>query len=150
MSIRKMFFFGAVLLCAACSSDVFLKHNGNMPEEKKINQIALGLTKEEVRDILGSPSSVTGLNDNHWIYMSSTQRKIAFLRPEETERDILALSFKDGKISKIEKFGLQDGNDIAVDEDETQTATPNVGFFRKYFGGVGQYMPFGKTDSREP
>lgn len=149
MSIYKMFFLSLVLVCSACSSDVFLKHNGNMPEESKIQKIAIGQNKDEVRDILGNPSSVTGLNENHWIYMSSTQKKVAFLRPEELQRDILAITFKDDKISKIEKFDLADGNNIKIDPDETKTANSNVGFFRKYFGGVGQYLPFGGSSDKE-
>ncbi len=149
MSIRKMFFLSVVLVCTACSSDIFLKHNGNMPEESKVEKIAIGQTKESVQDILGNPSSVTGLSDDHWIYMSSTQKKVAFLRPEELDREILALTFDNGKVSKIERFNLQDGNNIKIDADETQTANPNIGFFRKYFGGVGQYMPFGGGSDKE-
>lgn len=148
MSIRKIFFIGLVLICSACSSDIFLKHNGNMPEENRVAKIAIGQTKEEVLDILGNPSSIIGLSDNHWVYMSSTQKKIAFLRPEEIERDILALSFEDDKVSKIEKFDLADGNNIKIDTDETPTADANVGFFRKYFGGVGQYLPFGGSSDK--
>ena len=149
MSIRKMFFIYTVLICTACSSDIFLKHNGNMPEKSKIEKIAIGQSKETVKDILGNPSSVTGLSDNHWIYMSSTQRKFAFLSPVEMDRNILALSFENGKVSKIEKFDLADGNDIGIDGGETKTADSNVGFFRKYFGGVGQYLPFGGSSDKE-
>lgn len=150
MSIRKMLFVMSVLACTACSSDIFLEHNGNMPEDSKIAKIAVGQSKNEVRDILGNPSSVTGLSDDHWIYMSSTQRKIAFLRPDEIDREILALSFEKDKVSKIEKFDLADSNDIGIDGGETKTADSNVGFFRKYFGGVGQYLPFGGSSSKEP
>ena len=78
MSIRKIFFLSAVLVCTACSSDLFLKHNGNMPEESKVEKISVGQSKAAVQEILGNPSSVTGLSDDHWIYMSSTQKKVAF------------------------------------------------------------------------
>lgn len=149
MSIHKIFFLFVALLCSACSSDVFLKHNGNMPEESKIQNIALGQSKDEVRYILGNPSSVTGLSSDHWLYMSSTQKKVAFLCPEELDREILALTFEDEKVSKIEKFDLQDGNNIQIDSDVTQTADSNVGFFRKYFGGVGQYMPLGMPSDKD-
>ena len=151
MSIRKIFFIGRVLICSACSSDLFLKHNGNMPEESRISKVSLGQTKGEVQNILGNPSSITGLSDDHWIYMSSTQKKIAFLRPEELDRKILALSFDNGKVSKIEKYDLSDANNIKIDTDETPTASAQIGFFRKYFGGVGQYLPFGGgSSSKEP
>lgn len=149
MSIRKMFFLLSLLICSACSSDLFLKHNGNMPEESKLSKIAVGQTKSEVQNVLGNPSSITGLSDDHWIYMSSTQKKVAFMRPEELDRNILALSFENDKLSKIEKFDLSDGNNIKIDSDETQTAASNVGFFRKYFGGVGQYLPFGGSSNKE-
>lgn len=142
MSIRKIFFIGLIIFCSACASDTFLEHNGNMPDKEKVAQIHQGQSKEEVYDILGAPSLVTGLNDNHWIYMSSTVKKVAFLRPEEISRDILALSFKDDKIQKIEKKTLADAHNITIDKNVTEAADPEVGFFKKYFGGVGTYVPF--------
>lgn len=148
MSIRKIFLTGLCLVLGACSSDLFLIHNGNMPSQERINQIQTGQSKEEVAYILGSPSLKTGLNDDNWIYMSSTTKKVAFLNGKEIERDILALTFKDDTLSKIEKFDLSDANDIAVDKDETKQVEENVGFFRKYFGGVGQYQMFGKGDEK--
>ena len=148
MSIRKIFLTGLCLVLGACSSDFFLIHNGNMPSQERINQIKTGQSKEEVSYILGSPSLKTGLNENNWIYMSSTTKKVAFLNGKEIERDILALTFKDDTLTKIEKFDLSDANDIAVDQDETKQVEENVGFFRKYFGGVGQYQMFGKGDEK--
>ena len=139
MSIRKIFLTGLCLVLGACSSDLFLVHNGNMPSQERI---------EEVAYILGSPSLKTGLNDDNWIYMSSTTKKVAFLNGKEIERDILALTFKDDTLTKIEKFDLSDANDIAIDKDETKQTEENVGFFRKYFGGVGQYQMFGKGDEK--
>ena len=148
MSIRKIFLTGLCLVLGACSSDLFLVHNGNMPSQERINQIKTGQSKEEVAYILGSPSLKTGLNENNWIYMSSTTKKVAFLNGKEIERDILALTFKDDTLTKIEKFDLSDANDIAIDKDETKQTEENVGFFRKYFGGVGQYQMFGKGDEK--
>ncbi|MEE6207929.1 MAG: outer membrane protein assembly factor BamE [Alphaproteobacteria bacterium] len=147
MSIRKLFFLCAVLVCSGCSSDVFLDHNGNMPESEKIAQIHNGLTKAEVKEILGAPSLTTGLSDDHWIYMSSTIRRVAFIRPTELDRQVLALTFDDDKVSKIDTRTLADGNNIAIDGDKTLAADRKQGFFQKYFGGVGAYMPFGNGKS---
>ncbi|MBP5352484.1 MAG: outer membrane protein assembly factor BamE [Alphaproteobacteria bacterium] len=150
MSIRKMFFLSAALLCTACSSDLFLEHNGNMPTKEKIAQIHNGQTKEEVMEILGGPSITTGLSDDHWIYMSSTIKRVAFLNPEELDRQILAITFDDNQVSKIEKRTLADGNDLSIDKDVTQATERQQGFFRKYFGGVGSYSPFsGKSNSKQ-
>ena len=147
MSIRKILFISMLFLTSACSSDLFLVHNGNMPAQEKIDEIRLGQSKQDVMNILGAPSLTTGLSDDHWIYMASTTEKVAFFRPEELERKVLAISFDNNKISKIERLNLADGIYLSLDTDTTQTTEQEQGFFRKYFGGVGTYMPFGGTNS---
>ena len=147
MSIRKILFISMLFLTSACSSDLFLVHNGNMPAQEKIDEIRLGQSKQDVMNILGAPSLTTGLSDDHWIYMASTTKKVAFFRPEELERKVLAISFDNNKISKIERLNLADGKKLPIDTDTTQTTEQEQGFFRKYFGGVGTYMPFGGTNS---
>ena len=122
---------------------IYLVHNGNIPSDDKISLIHNGQSKQHVANILGSPSLKPGLNDNHWIYMASTTKKVAFLKPEEIDRKILAITFDNDKITKIEKLSLQDGNNISIDKDETKATDRELGFFKKYFGGVGAYMPFG-------
>lgn len=148
MSIRKSVLLGFIMLLGACSSDVFLVHNGNMPSVDKVNQVAKGQTRAEVEQILGAPSAVTSFNANTWIYMSSTLKKIAFLEPEETKRDVLAITFNEnGVVSNIKTYNKADGKEIAIDQTETPTVGHDIGFFRKYFGGVGAYMPIAPTDS---
>lgn len=147
MSIRKIFFLSISLVLSACSNDLFLVHNGNMPANEKISEIRMGQSKQDVMNILGAPSLTTGLSDDHWIYMASTIKKVAFFRPEELDRKVLAISFDNGQISKIEKLSLADGNNFKIDTHTTQTTEQEQGFFRKYFGGVGSYMPFGGTNS---
>lgn len=147
MSIRKMLFMFALMFVSACSNDWFLVHNGNMPVNEKIADVHLGQSKQDVMNILGAPSLTTGLSDDHWIYMASTMKKVAFFRPEELNRKVLAITFDDGQISKIEKLTLADGNNLKIDTDITEATEQEQGFFRKYFGGVGSYMPFGGTNS---
>lgn len=142
MSIRNLFFFLSFTICCACSSDIFLDYNGNMPEQNKIDQIKIGQTRQQVYDTLGAPSLTSALSDDHWIYMSSTVKRVAFLKPQETDRQILALTFKNDKVSKIDHKTLDDANNLTINKDETQSADHKIGFFRKYFGGVGQYVPF--------
>jgi len=143
MSIRNLLFLFALLVTPACSSDLFLDHNGNMPEENYLKHLHVGQTKEEVYQTLGAPSLVAGLSDNHWIYMESTIRRIAFMKPTELDRNVIAITFADNKVSKIDKRTLADANNISIDSDETKPADRELGFFRKYFGGVGQYQMFG-------
>lgn len=147
--MSRFYFLFIALFLSACSSDVFLVHNGNMPTEDKIADVQLGQTKEDVVSILGSPSVVSSLNENEWLYMSSTVRKVAFFEPKILERDILTIQFdKDGKVTKISKLDEQNGKNITIDEEETLSEGHNPGFFKKYFGGVGQYMPIGPSKEK--
>ena len=149
MSIRNLYFLIFIaLLGTACSSDVFLVHNGNMPSPEKVAQISEGQTYEQVEEILGSPSLVSTLDSNTWIYMSATFKKVAFFEPEELERKILSISFdNEGKVAKISNYDKEDGKQIEISEQQTPTQGHNIGFFQKYFGGVGSYMPISGTDS---
>lgn len=152
MSINKISFLSLVLaaLLSACSNDMFLTHNGNMPSNERIAQLKLGDTKEQVVRTLGAPSSVVSFDKNTWIYMSSSIKRVAFMEPEEVNRDILTIEFNnEGRVSNIERLTKADGKEIAVSTDATKSQGHDVGFFEKYFGGVGGYSPFPVVDPRE-
>ena len=99
--------------------------------------------KATVQSILGAPSNVVSLDRNTWIYMSSDIKKVAFFAPKEVERDVLTIRFNNqNKVESIERLSKKNGKEVTICEDKTETVGHNPGFFRKYFGGVGQYMPF--------
>ncbi len=143
MSTYKIFFLSAALLTlAACAKDTFVTNTGNMPSEDKIERLSTGMPQEQVREILGSPSSVVSLDRNTWIYMSADIEQIAFMRPQETERRLLVVKFDDsGKVADIKHIDKSKGKELQVSEQETATPEQEQGFFRKYFGGVGTYTP---------
>ena len=146
MSRNKLLFATllSVSVLSGCASDWFVTHNGNMPTNERISQISVGQSKQEVQYILGSPSSVVSLDRNTWIYMSSDIKRIAFFKPEEISRDVLTIKFDDNeKVSNIQRLKKENGCEVAVSTDETPTLGQQPGFFEKYFGGVGQFMPFG-------
>ena len=150
MSTNKILFsiLTAAALCS-CSSDVFVSHNGNMPTNDRISQLKPGQSKEEVLSLLGAPSSVVSLDKNTWIYMSSEVKQVAFFKPTEIDRDVLTIKFdKYDQVADIDRLNKKNGTEVAVSTDATQTLGQEPGFFEKYFGGVGQYMPFA-TRNRE-
>ena len=139
--------FCAVLLCS-CSAERqnewFVSHNGNMPSEERIARVEKGDSKDEVLHLLGVPSSVMSFDENTWIYMSSDVKRVAFFEPEEIDRNILKITFSnDDRVMEISHLKQSEGKEISPDEEKTDVNGENVGFFRKYFGGVGQYNPFG-------
>ncbi len=151
MSINKLMSTSALIITlCACSTqktnEWFVSHNGNMPSEERIEQITKGDTREKVRQILGSPSTIVSLDQNTWIYMSSDVKRVAFLAPEEIDRDVLTIRFNnEGTVVDIERINKNSGNEVKISSDATEAPGEQLGFFRKYFGGVGQYNPFGGT-----
>lgn len=139
------------LLCtvslAACSAakqdEWFVTHNGNMPSEERIARIGEGDSKDDVVAILGAPSAIIPFDDNTWIYMSSDVKRVAFFQPKEVDRSILKITFNNNdKVSEVIRLSKKDGKDITPSSEKTEVKGQNPGFFRKYFGGVGQYNPF--------
>ena len=139
-----------ILGLTACSNDTFVSHCGNMPAEEHIAQIQKGQTKDEVLEILGAPSSVVSLDQNTWIYMRSDIKRVAFFKPEELNRDVLTIRFNQyNQVTDISRLNKDSGQAVAINEEETQTHGSTPGFFEKYFGGVGQFMPFGARSSAQ-
>ena len=151
MSTHKLFFAAMLSVSAlsGCANDWFVTHNGNMPTNERISKISVGQSKQEVQYILGSPSSVVSLDRNTWIYMSADIKRIAFFNPEEIRRDVLTIKFDDNeKVSDIKRLKKENGCEVAISTDETPTLGQQPGFFQKYFGGVGQFMPFGVSKNK--
>ena len=131
MSINNMRFLSllAALALSACSSDLFLTHNGNMPSNERIAKVKVGQTKNDVISTLGA--------------LSSDIKRVAFMAPKEVNRDVLTIEFSNnGKVEKISRLNKKNGVEVEVCDDKTETLGHQPGFFQKFFGGVGNYSPF--------
>lgn len=149
MSTRNIVFStiaAAMLVLGGCSTDYFNQTEGNMPPQKDVSSLRRGMNQEEVRKILGSPSVVSSLDHRSWIYMNSTMKRLAFFKPEEVERNVVAVEFDlDGKVEKVVQLTKANGVEVIVSEDETPVMSNEEGFMQKYFGGVGQFLPVQPT-----
>lgn len=149
MSTRNIVFStiaAAMLVLGGCSTDYFNQTEGNMPPQKDVSSLKRGMNQEEVRKILGSPSVVSSLDHRSWIYMNSTMKRLAFFKPEEIERNVVAVEFDlDGKVEKVVQLTKANGVEVIVSEDETPVMSNEEGFMQKYFGGVGQFLPVQPT-----
>ena len=134
-----------VLLLSACSTEIFNRTEGNMPSKSDILEIKQGMSQEDVRELLGSPSAISSLDHRTWIYMNSTMKRMAFYEPEELERNVVAIEFDpEGKVIKLIELTKDNGKNIVISKDETPVMGTEQTFMEKYFGGVG-YMPIEPT-----
>ena len=119
MPVKKPWFFksnclaiilvvsAASLGAGACASR--LDTRGNLPDPKLLSSIRPGeLSREDVMDLLGSPSSVTPFGSDTWYYISKRTETFAFFAPKVTARKIVVVKFtKDGKVKEVNTVGLE-------------------------------------------
>jgi outer membrane protein assembly factor BamE (lipoprotein component of BamABCDE complex) len=146
MYISKQFLaviamLGLVLAVSACSPRAHTR--GNLPDPKKVSQLKAGdISREEVIEFLGSPSSRASFGDEVWFYISEQTETFAWFEPEIKNRQVLALHFdKDGTLNKIEVSGLDQANSVIPIDRKTPTHGNKmtvleqlVGNFRRFSG----------------
>ena len=114
-----------VLVCAslvgACTSRVATR--GNLPDEEMLAQLKPGeITRGEVAEFLGSPSTVATFDQETWLYISEQTETWAFMESEVMERKVVILQFdKEGVLSSIDTVGLDQARDIEPVERKTPT-----------------------------
>ena len=110
-----------LVILSACGAQVTSR--GNLPDPVLVAEISEGgISKQEVAEILGSPSSVNIFGQDTWYYISERSEKFAFFAPEIQERQVLIIKFnKKDLMDSIEHLDLNDGRQIAHVERITQT-----------------------------
>jgi len=128
----------ALLFLAACAEQV--RSHGFVPSDEDLEAVVVGRdTQVTVRTILGPPGA-TGLEaETGWYYVRSTYRDFAYQAPEEIDREVVAVSFDDrGVVENVERFGIDDGQVIALSRRVTDDNTRGVGFLRQLCGNLGR------------
>ena len=128
---------GAALLVASCSPAI--ERRGNLPDPAVLADIRPGVhTKEQVSQLLGTPSSVAPFDKNIWYYMGQKTEKIAFFKPEILDQQVVAIKFNDkGVVSEVRRFNQADGKEVDVVERETPTRGQELTFVRALLGSLG-------------
>ena len=125
-----------ILLClivSNCSFKPVVKHHGVPFLEKKQKLLIVNKTnKNEIRELLGSPSSKSKFDTDVWIYIErkQTQSKIKNLgKMKIYKNDVLVIELDDFGLLKSKKFyNKNDMENIKIVE-----ATTEAGFQRNSF-----------------
>lgn len=138
-SFRRIALSVAVVASTACSP--IIRNHGYVPVEEDLATLAVGVdTRESVIAAVGSPSSGGVLNDSGIFYVSSQFRRIGPLAPQEVKREVVAISFdSNGVVSNIERFGLKDGQVVALSRRVTDSPVKNTAFLRQLLGNLGRF-----------
>lgn len=100
-------------------------------------------TKESVLAKFGEPSMIGTFNRNAWYYLNSSDTARAFFKPKTQRRQVVAFYFDEaGGVSDVQRFSLNDGDDIRMVSRVTATRGKELNFWEQLLGNVGQ-LPAG-------
>ena len=71
---------------------------GNFVSQEMVSQLKLGMSKDQVRFVLGTPLITDGFHANRWDYVFRRQK----VNSSELEHRKLAVFFEEGKLKRIE------------------------------------------------
>ena len=145
MNLQRAFISFRILAVAAllavtlsgCAETV-IKH-GHQFQESDLQQISAGMSQEQVKTSLGTPTTTAAVGSGSaYYYISSTQGQTAFLTPKEKDRKVLAVYFSPlGSVDRVAQYGLKDGKVFDYVKNETPSHTKDEGILKALFRNLG-------------
>jgi outer membrane protein assembly factor BamE (lipoprotein component of BamABCDE complex) len=143
---RRTGLAGLLVLAAAvlanCSPVV--DHRGYLPREGDMQQLQNGMSKVEVEALLGSPSTTATINlsGDSYYYISSVVEQRAFLKPTETERQVVAIRFDaNNQVQSFGHYGLEDGKVVNFSDRTTPTRGREMSILQQLISNAGNVSP---------
>jgi outer membrane protein assembly factor BamE (lipoprotein component of BamABCDE complex) len=135
----RLLITGALFLAGLSACAPIRDVRGYIPDEERIGDIQVGKdTRDTVQSKLGTPSSTAAFGDPVWYYISTEQERYAFFQPDVTKRQILAVEFsEEGKVTDMRKYGIEDGQVVALVDRETPSRGKEMTLLQQLFGNMG-------------
>ena len=136
----------AATALSACAPRVAVR--GNLPRAEQLEKIVVGEQKrEDVVEILGSPSTLGVFDDKIWYYISRKTEKLAFFDEKVVDQQVVAIYFDDqNTVQAIQQYNRDDLREIGMVERETPTSGNELSVIEQLLGNIGR---FGRTTSPE-
>ena len=141
IKILYIFFFAIVV--TNCSFKKVVKHHGVPFLEKKQKQLIINQsTTNDVRKILGTPSTRSKFDNDVWIYIErkQTQSRLRNLgRMKIFKNDVLVLEIDNyGILQKKEFYNMQDMKKIEISKETTEASFARNSFIYDFMSSMRQ------------
>jgi outer membrane protein assembly factor BamE (lipoprotein component of BamABCDE complex) len=130
---------------SACSEQI-TKH-GHQFRETDLAQVTPGMGQDQVKLVLGSPTTTsTYATGSAYYYISSTETQASFMKPTEVDRQVMAIYFTPtGTVERVANYGMKDGK--VFDFVSRTTPAPggkDDGILKQLFRNLGSKQIFGE------
>ena len=141
--MNKLYIFFLFLILSNCSFKPVVKHHGVPFLEKKQASLIINKTnKNEIREILGNPSTRSKFDNDVWIYIErkQTQSKLKNLgKMKIYENNVLVLEIDNyGLLKKKEFYNKDQMNDIKISKNITGDNFRKNSFIYEFMSSVRQ------------
>ena len=141
--IKLLYIFFFALVVTNCSFKKVVKHHGVPFLEKKQKQLIIDKsTSNDVRRILGTPSTRSKFDNDIWIYIErkQTQSKLRNLGKMKIFKNyVLVLEIDNyGILKKKEFYNIEDMKKIKVVEDTTEATFARNSFIYDFMSSMRQ------------
>ena len=141
--IKLLYIFLFSFVVTNCTFKPVVKHHGVPFLEKKQKSLIINKTnKNDIRKILGNPSTTSKFDSDLWIYIERKQTQSKFKnlgRMKIFKNDVLVLEInKYGILEKKNFYNLNDMQDIEVVEATTQTGFRKKSFIYDFMSSMRQ------------
>lgn len=150
MTIRSAPRLGWLLLAsaaalAACSPRI--DQRGNLLDPDAVLAVQPGVqTKDQVAELLGTPSTRATFDDKTWYYVSKRTQTTAFFEPDITDQQVLVVKFNDSNVvEKVQIYGMADAYEVEPVARTTPTYGQKLTLIQQLFGNIGR---FSKGDTK--
>jgi outer membrane protein assembly factor BamE (lipoprotein component of BamABCDE complex) len=131
--------FAVGLIVASCTPMV--QTHGYRLDPEMLAQVEPGATaREQVLQLLGSPSSVATFDPSTWYYITQRTERMSFYQDEVVAQDVVAIRFNNqGAVEDIGFRGIDDAKEIELVERETPTSGNELSAIEQFIGNIGRF-----------
>jgi outer membrane protein assembly factor BamE (lipoprotein component of BamABCDE complex) len=133
----------AAMSVSGCGAQI--DRHGHVFIDVDLDKVQPGMSKDQVTGVLGSPDTTSTIGGDAYYYISTTQKTVAFLKPREIDRQVVAVYF-DGKanVQQVAHYGLKDGIVVNYYKGETPARGKDLGLLEQIFGNLANRSMFKK------
>ena len=122
-------------LLSGCGGQI--DRHGHVFIDVDLQSVQPGMSKDQVTAVLGSPDTTSTIGGEAYYYISTTQKTVAFLKPREIDRQVVAVYFDKGQgVQQVAHYGLKDGIVVNFYKGETPARGKDLGFLEQIFGNL--------------
>jgi outer membrane protein assembly factor BamE (lipoprotein component of BamABCDE complex) len=142
-TVSALAVLAALIAVGLGSCGAQIDRHGHVFIDVDLDQSKPGMTKEEVQTVLGSPDTTSAIGGDAYYYISSTQKTVAFLKPREIDRQVVAVYFDGSEsVRSVAHYGLKDGIVVNYYKGETPARGKDLTFLEQVFGNMAQRQLF--------